>query len=84
MVFLRAGISITLEKIKKLLKMKINPYSTLGISKNSTQAQTKSAFRIKLLEAKDDDEWRAKICFAYDIIVNKNFYKECENDMYFM
>jgi len=56
MVFLRAGISITLEKIKKLLKMKINPYSTLGISKNSTQAQTKSAFRIKLLEAKDDDE----------------------------
>ena len=56
MVFLRAGISITLEKIKKLLKMKINPYSTLCISKNSTQAQTKSAFRIKLLEAKDDDE----------------------------
>jgi len=81
MVLLCAGKIITLEKIKKLLKMKINPYLTLGISKNSTPAQTKSAFRKKLFEAKDDDELRAKICFAYDIIVNKNFYKECENDM---
>jgi len=84
MVLLCAGKIITLEKIKKLLKMKINPYLTLGISKNSTPAQTKSAFRKKLFEAKDDDELRAKICFAYDIIVNKNFYKECENDMYIL
>ena len=35
-----------------------------------------------MLEAKDNDEYRAKICFAYDIIVNKYYYKEYENNMY--
>ena len=33
-------------------------------------------------EAKNNDELRAKICFAYDIIVNNNYYEKCENDMY--
>ena len=78
------GRTISLEKIKKILEMKVNPYLVLGISKNSTPAQTKSAFRKKMHEAKNDDELRAKICFAYDIIVNKDFYKECEDDKFIL
>ena len=75
---------IPIDIIRKLLKMKINPYLVLGISKNTTPGQTKKIFRKKMSEAKNNDELRAKICFAYDIIVNKKYYEECENDMYIL
>ena len=81
MVAIRFNVK-SLTKIKKLLEMKINPYLILGISRDSTPAKTKRIFRKKMLEAKDNDEYRAKICFAYDIIVNKYYYKEYENNMY--
>ncbi len=81
MVAIRFNVK-SLTKIKKLLEMKINPYLILGISRESTPAKTKRIFRKKMLEAKDNDEYRAKICFAYDIIVNKYYYKEYENNMY--
>ena len=32
--------------------------------------------------ARNNDQLRAKICLAYDIIVNNNFYKECEKDVF--
>ena len=75
---------IPIDKIRKLLKMKINPYLVLGISKDTTPAQTKKIFRKKMSEARNNDELRAKICFAYDIIVNKKYYEECENEMYIL
>ena len=75
---------IPIDKIRKLLRMKINPYLVLGISKDTTPAQTKKIFRKKMSEARNNDELRAKICFAYDIIVNKKYYEECENDMYIL
>lgn len=84
MVKLSLGTPISIETIKKLLKMKVNPYLILDISKKATPGQTKSNFRKKMLEAENNNELRAKICFAYDIIVNKNYYEECENDMHIL
>ena len=62
--------------------IKINPFLVLGLPKNPSAAQTKAKFREKLAKAKNDDDLRAKICLAYDIIVNKQFYMECEEDTY--
>ena len=84
MVKISIGLTDSIDKLMKLLKMKVNPYFILGISKNALPVQTKSVFRKKMLEARDNDELRAKICIAYDIIVNKNYYIECENDMYIL
>jgi ankyrin repeat protein len=66
------------------MPLKINPYLTLGITKDQAQnsSKTKNAFREKLSSARNNDELRAKICLAYDIIVNKKFYKECEKDVF--
>ena len=61
---------------------KINPYLTLGITKKTQPEQTKRIFRKKLLETKDNFIEKAKICMAYDIIVNNSVYKECEKDVY--
>lgn len=61
---------------------RINPYLTLGIKKNASRSETKTKFRLKMNEARNDDILRAKICFAYDVIVNKAFYR-CEGkDIY--
>ena len=54
----------------------------LGITKGSTSSRTKNSFREKLSAARNNDQLRAKICLAYDIIVNNNFYKECEKDVF--
>ena len=74
MVKISIGLTDSIDKLMKLLKMKVNPYLILGISKDALPVQTKSIFRKKLFEARDNDELRAKICIAYDIIVNKNYY----------
>ena len=58
---------------------RINPYLTLGIKKNASHSETKTKFRLKMNEARNDDILRAKICLAYDVIVNKEFYR-CEGD----
>ena len=84
MVKISIGLTDSIDKLMKLLKMKVNPYLILGISKDALPVQTKSIFRKKLFEARNNDELRAKICIAYDIIVNKNYYIECENDMYIL
>ena len=60
-------------KIAKI-PLSINPYLTLGIKKGASKSETKIKFREKLNAAMNDDELRAKICFAYDIIVNNSFY----------
>jgi ankyrin repeat protein len=61
---------------------KINPYSTLGITDKTEPEETKRIFRKKLLEAKDTIIKKAKICMAYDVIVNKDVYIKCEKDFY--
>ena len=73
-------VFLTLVKIKNL--MKINPFLILGITKNATPAQTKLNFRQKLIDARNNDELRAKVCLSYDIIVNKTYYYECEENTY--
>ena len=60
----------------------INPYVVLGLSKNATPSQTKQIFREKMLEARNNNNLRAKICLAYDIIVNKTMYIEFDKDIY--
>ena len=60
----------------------INPYLVLGIPKNATIKQIKIKFREKMLEARNNDQLRAKICLAYDIIVNANYYIEFKKDTY--
>ena len=70
-------------KVKKInVPLRINPYTTVGIPKGASCSQTKIKFREKMLEAKNDDELRAKICFAYDILVNNYFYSKCGEDIY--
>ena len=64
------------------MPLKINPYLILGIEKGATHGFTKTSFREKLSAARNNDELRAKICLAYDIIVNNKFYKECEKDVF--
>jgi hypothetical protein len=64
------------------MKLIINPYRVLGIKKNSSKAETKSIFRKKLNEAGDNYLLKAQICLAYDIIVNREYYEECEKDHY--
>ncbi len=74
MVFIRAR--------KIYIPLEINPYLTLGIPKGASRSQTKIKFREKMLETKNDDELRAKICFSYDILVNNSFYTKCGEDIY--
>jgi len=66
------------------MPLKINPYLILGITKNEAKnaSKTKNSFREKLQAARNNDELRAKVCLAYDIIVNNKFYKECEKDVF--
>ena len=69
-----------LKKIK--FPLRINPYLTLGIKKDASPSETKTKFREKMNEARNDDELRAKICLAYDIIVNKTFYRCTGENIY--
>ena len=71
---------IKCRKIKRPIK--INPFIVLGLPKDANSSKTKAKFREKLAQSRNDDESRAKICLAYDIIVNKQFYIECEKDTY--
>ena len=64
------------------MPLKINPYLILGIEKGATHSKTKNSFREKLSASRNNDELRAKICLAYDIIVNNKFYKEWEKDVF--
>ena len=64
------------------IPLKVNPYLILGITKGATSSKTKNSFREKLSAAKNNDELRAKICLAHDIIVNNKFYRECEKDVF--
>ena len=75
-------VFLTFSKLQ--MPLKVNPYLILGITKLDVQNETitKNVFREKLSAAKNNDELRAKICLAYDIIVNNRFYKECEKDFY--
>ena len=72
-------------KVKKIkVPLRINPYLTLGILKGASPAQTKAKFREKMKDARNDDELRAKICLAYDVIVNNSLYKKSKegDDIY--
>ena len=64
------------------MPLKINPYLILGIEKGATHSKTKNSFREKLSASRNNDELRAKICLAYDIIVNNKFYKEWEKHVF--
>jgi len=60
----------------------INPFSQLGITKDATHLQTKTNFRKKMIDARNDDKLRIKICLAYDMILNKEFYREIEDNIF--
>ena len=64
------------------IPLKINPFLILGIPKNANAIQTKDKFREKLNQTINNPLLRAQVCLAYDIIVNKKFYKEIEKDIY--
>ena len=69
--------------IKRILEIsKVNPYLTLGIKKDASFSEIKNKFRQKILEARNDGNLRARVCLAYDILVNKSYYREVENDFY--
>lgn len=59
----------------------VNPYLVLGISKFFFYfTPIKKKFREKLSESRNDVKLRAKICLAYDIMVNDSYYEEIEKD----
>ena len=61
---------------------RVNPFLTLGLPRGSSHSQTKIVFREKLIEARNDADLRARICLAYDVIVNKDYYYECEKNTF--
>jgi len=73
---------VVISCVKIKMPTKVNPFLTLGIAKDESHAGTKHKFREKMIEARNNDELRAKICFAYDVIVNKDYYYECEKNTY--
>jgi len=73
-------VVISCHKIE--MPSKVNPFLTLGIQKNESHSRTKLKFREKMIEAKNNEKLRAKICFAYDVIVNRDYYYECEKNTY--
>ena len=73
---------VVISCVKIKMPTKVNPFLTLGIQKNESPSGTKYKFREKMIDARNNDELRAKICFAYDIIVNKDYYYECEKNTY--
>ena len=60
----------------------INPFEVLGIKKNASHWETKSKFREKMIKAFNNDEMRIKVCLAYDMILNPNFYDEIKKDVF--
>lgn len=73
---------VVISCVKFEIPTKINPFLTLGIQKNESPSSTKSKFREKMIEARNNDELRAKICLAYDVIVNRDYYYEFEENTY--
>ena len=63
-----------------LVPLVINPYLVLGIKKGSSINETNNKFREKLAQSKNDNKSKAKICLAYDIIINNSYYDEIEKD----
>ena len=70
--------------IPRLELSKINPNLILGINKAASYSETKNKFREKILEVGYKIYLRAKVCLAYDILVNKTNYKGIENDYYIL
>lgn len=68
--------------VKIEMPQKVNPFLTLGIQKNDSPSKTKQKFREKMIESRNNNELRAKICLAFDIIVNRDYYDECEKNTY--
>ena len=62
--------------------IRINPYVVLGISPNANKTEVKLKFKQKMREVRDDDRLRAELCLADDIILNKQYYKESEKDIF--
>jgi len=73
---------VVISCVKIEMPTMVNPFLTLGIQKNESSSRTKHKFREKMIEARNNDELRAKICFAYDVIVNRDYYYECEKNTY--
>ena len=73
---------VVISCVKIEMPTKVNPFLALGIAKDESPTRTKHKFREKMIEARNNDELRAKICFAYDVIVNKDYYYECEKNTY--
>ena len=73
---------VQLSIIELFESSKVNPYKTLGITPNSTKSEVKRKFKEKMMEVRDDNKLRAELCMADDIILNRQFYKECEKDIF--
>ena len=61
---------------------KLNPYSILGIQTKSNINQITNRFREKMREVRNNNESRAILCLAYDILVNQSYYKMIDKDSY--
>ena len=68
--------------IKLFEHYQVNPYKVLRISKNASSYQIKNSFKERMKVVRDDSYLRAEVCLAYDIMLNRNFYKECEKDTF--
>ena len=70
-------------KILQLFKKyQINPYKVLGVKKDATKSEIKSQFRKRMKEVRDNYDKRADLCLADDMMLNKKFYKEIEEDIF--
>ena len=63
-------------------KLQINPYKVLGVKKDAPKYEIKEQFRKRIKEVRDDNDKRAELCLADDIILNPTFYKEVEEDIF--
>jgi hypothetical protein len=67
----------------KKANINFNPFSFLGISKNSSLDEITKKFREKIIEVKNSYEFKAKLSLAYDIMMNNQYYIKTEKKDYY-
>lgn len=60
--------------------LEVNPYKILGISQNSPKYLVKRKFREEMKKVRYNDDKRAILCLADDIILNPELYIKDNND----
>ena len=67
-----------------IIPLKINPFSVLELSNNPSAVEIKKKFSEKINEVKSNNELRAKLCLAYDIMLNNNYYLKIKGEDYYI